>query len=76
MKLPVDVAVHAQCRIRIENHIFAGLWHGCSKPDMALFLKPLVKSLQSACSSGMLHPCMTIYNMFELYRDYHHTIWM
>lgn len=38
-------------RILKENRLFGGLWHG-SKPDMALFLKPLAKFLQTAFKDG------------------------
>ena len=39
-------------RISKENRILAGLWYGKSKPDMLMFLKPVVDSLIKLHSEG------------------------
>ena len=40
-------------RVLKENTLFAGLWFGETKPNMQLFLKPLVKELSVLESSGV-----------------------
>ena len=40
------------CRVLKENRIFAGVWYGCAKPDMSLFLKPVATSLKKLYLEG------------------------
>ena len=41
------------CRISKENRILAGLWYGNNKPDMSLFLRPLVEELTHIYHEGI-----------------------
>lgn len=43
----------AFCRVLKENRIFAGIWYGCAKPDMSLFLKPVALSLKKLYLEGI-----------------------
>ena len=40
------------CTIAKDNRLFGGLWYGITKPDMTLFLKPLVQSLSKLYCDG------------------------
>lgn len=46
------------CRIAKENRLFAGVWYGCAKPDMGLFLQPLAMSLKSSLWKVHVHTCV------------------
>ena len=39
-------------RVSKENRTFGGLWYGCAKPDMTLFLKPMSQSLRKLSNEG------------------------
>lgn len=39
-------------RVAKENRVLAGLWHGPSKPDMGLFLKPMTYTLHQLATEG------------------------
>ena len=57
MRCVLTMYVHAYInflclRISKENRILGGLWHGKSKPDMLMFLKPIVDSLIQLHSKG------------------------
>ncbi|KAK7880001.1 hypothetical protein WMY93_033332 [Mugilogobius chulae] len=41
-------------RTKRENMIFAGLWHGDSKPSMVTFLRPLSDTLRKLADNGIL----------------------
>ena len=39
-------------RIHKDYRIFAGIWHGSSKPDMSLFLQPIATTLKKLYTTG------------------------
>ena len=54
-------------RIVKGNRLFAGVWYGCSKPDMSLFLKPLAMSIRKLCMEGIRHPILLYMYMCMIY---------
>ena len=49
-------------RVATEYRLLAGLWYGCTKPDMSLFMKPLCKSLEKLHFNGEFENQYAEYN--------------